>query len=57
MNILLGYFGQPDKSPMPLFRWSCAVFNNDRKVGLIEEKIHGLQYAPGSIRMRVLVKR
>jgi len=33
------------------------VFNNDRKIGLIEEKVHGLQYAPGSIRMPVLVKR
>jgi hypothetical protein len=27
------------------------VLNNDRKVGLIEENAHGLQYAPGSTRM------
>jgi len=33
------------------------VFNNDRKVALIEEKDHGLQYALASIRMPVLVKR
>jgi hypothetical protein len=33
------------------------VFNNDRKVRLIKEKVHGLQYAPGSIRMPAFVKR
>jgi hypothetical protein len=27
------------------------VLNNDRKIGLIEENAHGLQYAPGSTRM------
>jgi len=57
MNILSGYFGQPDKSPMPLFRWSCAVFNNDRKIRLVEETTHNLQYALGSVRMPVSVKR
>jgi len=31
------------------------VLNNDRKIGLIEETAHGLQYALGSIRMPVLV--
>ena len=33
------------------------MFNNDRKIGLIEEIVHSLQYALGSIRMPVLVKR
>jgi hypothetical protein len=31
------------------------VLNNDRKIFLIEEAAHGLQYAPGSGRMPVLV--
>ena len=31
------------------------MLNNDRKIGLIEETAHGLQFAPGSIRMPVLV--
>jgi hypothetical protein len=31
------------------------VLNNDRKIGLIEETAHDLQYAAGSIRMPVLV--
>jgi len=33
------------------------VFNNDRKIRLFEETTHNLQYALGSIRMLVLVKR
>jgi hypothetical protein len=33
------------------------VFNNDRKIGLVEEITHSLQYALGSIRMPVLVMR
>jgi hypothetical protein len=33
------------------------VLNNDRKIGLIEETAHGLQYAPGTIRMPVLANR
>jgi hypothetical protein len=33
------------------------VLNNDRKIGLIEETAHGLQYALGNIRMPVLVNR
>jgi hypothetical protein len=33
------------------------MFNNDRKIGLVEETAHVLQYAPGGIRMPVLVKR
>jgi hypothetical protein len=33
------------------------VFNNDRKIRLVEETAHSLQYALGSIRMPVLVKR
>jgi len=31
------------------------VLNNNRKIGLIEETAHGLQYALGTIRMPVLV--
>jgi hypothetical protein len=31
------------------------VLNNDRKIFLIEEAAHDLQYAPGSSRMPVLV--
>ena len=31
------------------------MLNNDRKIFLIEEAAHGLQYAPGSSRMPVLV--
>jgi hypothetical protein len=27
------------------------VLNNDRKIGLIEEATHALQYVPGGIRM------
>jgi hypothetical protein len=27
------------------------VFNNDRKIGLIEENAHGLQYGPGRTRV------
>ena len=33
------------------------MFNNDRKIGLIEETAHGLQYALGDVRMPALVKR
>jgi hypothetical protein len=33
------------------------VLKNDRKIGLIEETAHGLQYAPGSMRTPVIVKR
>ena len=33
------------------------MFNNDRKIRLVEETTHNLQYALGSIRMLVLVKR
>ena len=33
------------------------MFNNDRKIGLVEEIVHSLQYALASIRMPVLVKR
>jgi len=33
------------------------VFNSNRKIGLVEEIAHSLQYALGSIRMPVLVKR
>jgi hypothetical protein len=33
------------------------VLNNDRKIGLIEENAHGLQYAPGNTRMPNGVKR
>ena len=33
------------------------MLNNDRKIGLIEETAHGLQYAPGRIRMPVLANR
>ena len=33
------------------------MLNNDRKIGLIEETAHGLQYAPGSMRTPVIVKR
>jgi hypothetical protein len=33
------------------------VLNNDRKIGLIEETAHGLQYAPGNIRMPALANR
>jgi len=33
------------------------VLNNDRKIGLAEETVHSLQYARGSNRMPVLVKR
>ena len=33
------------------------MLNNDRKIGLIEETDNGLQYAPGSTRMPVLVDR
>jgi hypothetical protein len=33
------------------------VLNRDRKIALIEETAHGLQYALGGIRMPVLVKR
>ena len=32
------------------------MLNNDRKIGLIEETAHSLQYAPGSIRMPALLK-
>ena len=32
------------------------MLNNDRKIGLIEETAHGLQYARGSVRMPVLVR-
>ena len=32
------------------------MLNNDRKIGLIEETAHGLQYAPGSMRTPVIVK-
>ena len=31
------------------------MLNNDRKIFLIEEAAHGLQYAPGNNRMPVLV--
>src|SRR5262249_15305175 len=37
--------------PSPRFRRRRAVLNNDRKVGLIEENAHRLQYAPGCTRM------
>ncbi len=33
------------------------MFNNDRKIGLVEETVHSLQYALGSNRIPVLVKR
>ena len=33
----------------------CAVLNNDRKIGLIEQTAHGLHYEAGSIRIPVLV--
>jgi hypothetical protein len=32
------------------------VLNNDRKIFLIEEAAHGLQYARGSIQMPALAK-
>jgi len=51
MNILSGCFDQPDISPISTVSEGYAVLNNDRKIGLIEENAHGLQYAPGSTRM------
>src|SRR6516225_9113507 len=41
----------PIDLPSPRLRRGCAVFNNDRKIGLIEQTAHSLQYALGSIRM------
>jgi hypothetical protein len=51
MNILSGCFDQPDKSPISAVSERRAVLNNDRKVGLIEENAHSLQYTPRSTRM------
>jgi hypothetical protein len=47
MNILSGSFDQPDRSPISrVLEAARAILNNDRKVGLIEENTHGLQYVP-----------
>jgi hypothetical protein len=57
MNILSGSFDQLDRSPISTVSEGSAVFNNDRKIGLVEETVHSLQYALGSNRIPVLVKR
>jgi cold shock protein len=50
MNILSARSTSPIDLPSPRFRRRFAPLNNDRKVGLIEENTHGLQYVPRSSR-------
>src|SRR5262249_30536628 len=57
MNILSGSFDQPDISPISTVSEAARGLNNDRKVGLIEENAHRLQYAPGSTRMTAASSR